>query len=513
MAELFNRNKMFKRIEKAKANKALWEPHIRECYRYAMPNRETITKHSKGAKKNQDVFDDTAVEATAKFASRMQAQVVPPWKKWFNLESGSEIPEEQVEQVDEMLEESADVLFDHINHSNFQTQIVEAFQDVAISTGCIIVEEGDGIRSHLNFRTVPLSEIIVEKTAKGIIGTVWRELETPIADIKEIWPRAEISPKMAKKLEKEQDATVTLVEGVAWEEKKQKFVSMLVSVDEKFVLFEELEDTSPFIVFRESVVAGETLGRGRVMDKLPAIKTLNKMVQYILENAAIQVSGIYTAVDDGILNPYTAQLRPRAILPVGSNDNANPSLRAITPSGNLQFADLLIKDLQYGIKKYLLAEPFGQIDETPVRTAYEMSIRESESQEDQSAASGRVQTELLEPLITRCVDILMKNGKIAPMKVDGKEVTIKFTSPAAKRQDSHELNAMLKFAEASQFIPPEVVHQGIKIEEFPAEIADLVGLPQRLKRNKAERQQLIQKAEQNAMAMAQMQQPQGGQPQ
>lgn len=507
---LFDMESMLKRISKARSNKLLWQSHIRDCYRYAMPEKETFDDESNGQKKRQDIFDDTAVEALDRFAARTQSQVVPAWKTWAQLKAGTDIPEEEVQGVEEYLEKATNTLFEHINHSNFSTQAQEAFLDMGISTGCLIVEEGDGISSHLNFRAVSLSEIMPEVTSTGKIGTLWREIEVTLTDITQIWSRAKLGTQLKKMLEKDPQGKITLTEGVAYDEKKRKYIFMVLWEDGKELLYEELQDSQSIIAFRESVIAGETLGRGRVMKKLPAIKTLNKIVEYTLTNAAFQTSGAYTVMDDSIINPYDVDVHPNAMIVVGSNDNTNPTLKPLATSGNLQFGDVLVKELQYGIKNFMLAEPFGQIEETPVRTATEMNIRQGESVEMSSAAFGRVQTEFLQPLITRCIDILKKNGKIADFKVDGKEVAIKFTSPAAKKQDQIEVQNLVEYAQIMQFLPPEIIQQRVKLEDMPKGVGELMGIPNKYFRSDAEVQQITQQAMKQQQAQAQAEAQQNG---
>ena len=77
------------------------------------------------------------------------------------------------------------------------------------------------------------------------------------------------------------------------------------------------------------------------MQLLPDIKTLNKIVEFNLRNAALSISGIYTAADDGVINPYSVKLAPGAIIPVGSNDTRNPSLMPLNRSGDFNLAQLL----------------------------------------------------------------------------------------------------------------------------------------------------------------------------
>ena len=149
-----------RRINVAKGNKQKWEDHLRECYRYAMPERNTIDKYSPGEEKHDYVFDSTAIDGLEDYANRMESQVVPPSVDWMKLEAGSDIPEEQEEEISGFLDETTEIVFDHIRSSNFSSQIHESFLDLGISTGAIIVEPGDGIQSSLNFRSVSLSELI-----------------------------------------------------------------------------------------------------------------------------------------------------------------------------------------------------------------------------------------------------------------------------------------------------------------------------------------------------------------
>ena len=111
------------------------------------------------------------------------------------------------------------------------------------------------------------------------------------------------------------------------------------------------------------VVPGEVLGRGRIMSILPDIKTANKMVELVLRNASLAVSGVYTATSDSVINPYTMQLAPGTMIPVDSNDSSNPTLRPLDRAGDFNVSQLVLEDLQNRIRKTLFAEPLGSIEE------------------------------------------------------------------------------------------------------------------------------------------------------
>lgn len=492
-SELGTTEDLVKRFQAAKKQRSTWQTHLRECYEYALPQRNTMTQFSRGQKKNEDIYDSTAVVGTQKFASRLQATLIPPWREWSMLVPGSEIPEDEHEKIQPVLDDITKIIFDHINHSNFSTQAHESFLDLAVSTGVLALEENDTAESALEFHSAPLAEIYPEAGPWGTIETVWREHKVPARHIDRLWPGAELSETMKKKASERPDEKCSLIEGTIYLPKRGYWHQCVLEEASKEYIFGQDYEVSPWIVFREYVVPGETLGRGRIMQVLPDIKTANKVVEYVLKNAALAISGVYTAADDGVINPYSIRLTPGAIIPVGSNDNANPTLRPLDRSGDIQFSALVLDDLRKRINKALFAEPFGEVD-SPVRSATEMAIRNQELVQDSGSAFGRMQTEFVEKIIKRAVSILKRAGKIPDIRVDGKEVTIKHTSPLARAQDQDDLVAVNQYLQTVGQLGPEVLGLGTKLEEFPRYIGKKLGLDADLLRTEVEREEMAQTA-------------------
>jgi hypothetical protein len=246
------------------------------------------------------------------------------------------------------------------------------------------------------------------------------------------------------------------------------------------------------------------------MRALPDIKTLNKMVEDHLRSAAFTANPIFTATDDGIINPYSVNLAPGTVMPVGSNDSANPTLRALQSGGDYNVLQYDISRLQESIRTVMISKPFGSIHDTPVRTATEMSIRDAEVQATSGSATGKLQTELLERLLNQVVKILVRLGKLVPMKIDGKEITIKFTSPLARQQDSDEIMQFMKTMEIMSMFPPEIVSKKIKVEDGPGWIVDKMGIPKTFKRSELEEKQYVEEQQAQAQAMLEAQGGQNG---
>jgi len=509
MAESYNQ--IIKRFESAKANKQTWETHIRECYRYFMPERNTIDERQKGAKKREYVFDSTAQDSLEDFATRMESELIPSNVNWMKLESGSDIPKEKQDQTNEYLDETTDTVFGHIRSSNFASQAHTAFLDLGISTGALIVEEGDGIQSNLNFRCVSLSELVLEQSQQGIVKTVFREFKMPVSDIKQVYPKAKLTMKLKELVKNKPSEEVTLIEGTIFDGKM--YDNVVMYPENNHFLIQEKIESSPWVVFRESTIPGETYGRGRAMTALPDTKTLNLMVRDYLKGLAWWSNPSFTATDDGIINPYNFRLQPGQVHAVGSNDNANPTLRPMDVGGSPQIAMDAIQRLQEAVRRVMISRPFGDFNQGPVKSATEFAGHQAELAKTSLGAASRIQNELLEALVARCVYILRKAGKVADFRVDGKEVKIKYTSPAARMQDEQTLAAMGRAMEFFALLPPELVNSQIRVEDFPGEIVDVLGLPSKFKRSDDEKMKMQQQAQQQEqqeqqMAAAQVQEEQ-----
>jgi hypothetical protein len=225
---------------------------------------------------------------------------------------------------------------------------------------------------------------------------------------------------------------------VIYDPKTKKYYGVVwVKREERFSWVEDFGESSPWVTGRYTKVAGEVRGRGPAMQCLPDVRSLNKAKEFVLQKAAIDLAGMYTATDDGVMNPYNITISPGIVIPVGSNNTNNPSIQRLDTGANLQLAQFEILELQTSIKTALfndLRDPTG-----PVRTATEIAIETRELAKRIGSAFGRLQTEMLVPILKRVVNILTRRGLITPIQLDGRDVEIKFTSPLARAQDGEDI--------------------------------------------------------------------------
>ncbi len=499
--------KLLKRFSKVEARYNTWRSLHQEAMDYCTPQRETFTIHAEGQRKNHFVYDSTAEEGIEQFASRIQGSLMPSWQQWIDLVAGDDVPKEEEEAVTKALKETTDTFFANLNHSNFDTEITPSLLDLGIGTGCILVEENDFDESSaFKFTNIPLAELYVEKPARGAVKNVWRKQKVEAVNIPITWPNADIPSELQKIIDDAPNTEVDVINASLFNTVSKKYDQVVLW--KKQLIFTQSTNTKRMIVFRWSLTPGEGYGRGPGIKKLPDIRTANKIVEITLGNAALQMSGVYTGVSDGIFNPNTATISPGSIIPVGSNDNSNPSIRALTPSGNIGIADNLLEQYQNSIRKAFFSSPLGEITD-PVRSATENVIRNQEFLKQSGASIGRQKTELIEPIVTACIDILADRGKIAPIKVDGRDVTIKMSSPLANAENMEAFDKTQAWlGTMAQFVPQEVIALKVKVEDLPAEFAKQLGVNPELIRSAAETEQVTKQVTE----AAQQQLQQGGAP-
>jgi len=496
-------SQLLKRIKRAKEKKMNRESELQEAYRYVLPLRDTIRQ--KGSQIERGVkFDSTASNALEKYATKLQNLLTPAWEEWLKFQPGSDVPEEEQGDMQEILDKVSDIVFSHIHHSNFYTAEHEAFLDLGISTGGLVVEKNTrpNEASLLNCRSIPLSEIIPENSSRGTADTVWREFKVKVKDIENIWPNAKVPELLLEKANGDDDFEVKVYEGVVFDDKTGIYDMYVIEDSTKTIMYEEDMETSPFIIFRESVRPGDVLGFGRALRILEDIKTLNKMAENALRADGMRSAGIFTGVDGGF-NPYNFSLQPGVVNMVESNDKANPSIAPLDVGGNYMYEKDRMDQLRAVVNETFLANPFGSIEATPVRSATEIAAREADLFQSTAAAFGRLQTEFLEKFMKRVVHILKEEGKVPDIKVDGKEIAIKFTSPFAKMQGSEKVKNTLQWLGYIQPLGQEIVGLSVNVDKVPANLAKNMGIDKELYKDSfevdADKEQLGNMAQQ-AMA-------------
>ena len=437
------------RLQAALDRRRPWESVWQDCYDHVLAGMP--------GSGGPCLFDATAADAAEQLAASLLSELTPPWSRWFGLAPSRALAEgPDAAAASAALEDAAETLQGHFDRSNFALEMHQALLDLVVAgTGLLLVEEAPpGGLSAFRFRAVPLREAVLEEGPGGRLDTVFRCLSLEAGAIAARYPDA-ILPEGLARGEPGSAPRHKVVEAVWPEAQGSAFQAVLELDGRAHPLASGRFLDSPFIAFRWMKAPGEVYGRGPVMKALPDIRTANKVVELVLKNASIAATGIWQAEDDGVLNPATVKLVPGAIIPKAAGSSG---LTPLAAPGNFDVSQLVLGDLRARIRGALLADRLGP-DRPSRQTATEVLERSAETARLLGATYGRLQSELLTPLIGRCLAILRRRGEVPPLLLDGREVRLTYESPLARVQGRADAANTLLFLQAVAALGPEAARQ------------------------------------------------------
>ena len=495
------------RYEKAKTHRQNFVDLFEECYEYALPQRESFYYETAGQRRDDKIFDETAVVGVQEFASRLQSGLVPNFARWADLTAGSEIPKEERDFVDNDLDEITEYVFEILQNSNFSQEVHEAFMDLAVGTGVLCVDEGDAINP-VKFSAIPLPHVVLDTGPDDNIDHVFRERKgIRNSEITILYPDAKLDNQVQQRVKQDPEGKCSILEVACKDYSKRNeeaYLYYAIDLSTKTYLVERKfkgVGSNPYVCFRWSKCAGEVYGRGPLINALSAIKTTNLTIQLILENAQMAISGIYQMDDDGIINPDTINLVPGTIIPKSPQSGG---LQPIQSAGRFDVADIVLSDMRLNIKRALYNDMLGNPDRTPA-SATEVAERMADLSRRIGSAFGRLQAELVQPVLQRVIYILKKQGRIEMPTVNGREVKIRSVSPLAQAQSNQDITSVSRFLElVNAYFGPDTTNILINSEETAIHLAKKFGVPDGLIRDREERKEIVAMMQQ----MQQMQQQQ-----
>ncbi len=384
-----------------------WVRRWTQCQRFSLPTADD---------ESATLFDATAGDAVENLAASMYSLLTPPESLWLNL-----IRENEIEALNESITYATNMLRTHLNDSNFYTTIHQCYLDLVIlGTACLFMSENPiGADSAFSFTAIPMSDIAITR------GAIFHTTTMPAAEVAEKYPEWVPPSSLRATIKDNPETPLRLVQALigtdftAWIDAGGDLENNIVSKG-KF-------ETNPYIIFRWSVASGESYGRSPVLRALPDIKTANKVVELVLKNATIAVSGIWQADDDGVINLSNINLTPGAIIPkaVGST-----GLTPLKSGADFDVSQIILSDLRSRILHTLLADRLQLMSDKEM-TATEVLARNADMMRVLGATYGRLLHEFIRPLCERGLQILSRRGIIDQISLHG-DAQLKYIAPIAQ---------------------------------------------------------------------------------
>ena len=502
---------LISRFEKLEGQRQNWETHWQEVADYMQPRKADVTKQrARGDKRMEQVFDSSPIQAVELLAASLHGMLTNPSTPWFTLR----FKDEEIDNEDEAklwLESSTDAMYTAFNRSNFQQEIFELYHDlITFGTAAMFIEEdNDDI---IKFSTRHINEVFIAENDKGRIDTIYRKFKISARAAMQKFGKT-VSSDVQTKAKKDPYEEIEILHAVYPRadfnpNKKDKANMPFESVYIEFKNANELSVSGfrefPFVVPRYLKASNEIYGRSPAMTALPDVKMLNEMSKTTIKAAQKQVDPPLLVPDDGFLLPVRTVPGGLNFYRSGTRDRIEPlNIGANNPLGlNME------EQRRDSIRAVFYVNQL-MMQQGPQMTATEVIQRNEEKMRLLGPVLGRLQSELLKPLIDRVFAILLRNNMLpqAPEFLSGRDIEIEYVSPLAKAQKSTELQSIIRTVEIlGSLANVAPVFDYINFDNLVKHLADIVGVPQKILKSQSQVNAERQQAQQQQQEMQQMQQ-------
>lgn len=428
-----------KRFDRLKADRATFESHWQEVAEYVFPRRAGFNvQRAEGDKRQQKIVDSTGTNAHELLAAGLHGMASNPASRWFAIKTDNDALNED-DAIREWMSQVEDIIFSrlHSPRSSITTHLHELYLDYsAFGTGIMFI--GTTKDDALLFQTRFLGECVIDENSEGVVDTVIRSFKMSVRQMVQRWGD-KVSPDVRKKYADDKlDDPIELIHAVHPREERDRlketpdnmpFASVYIEKKTKHELqvggFEEF----PYAVPRWYKVAGEKYGRSPAMTALPDVKMLQQM-------AITTIKAAQKIVDPPLLVPDDGMIGPVRTVPGGLNFyRGDREIVPLQTGANIPISLEMMQDLRSRIMTTFFVDQL-QMSGNADMTATEVMQRTEERMRLLGPILGRMEAELLGPIISRVFGILVRSGQLPdqPEALDGVEFRIEYVSPIALAQ-------------------------------------------------------------------------------
>lgn len=450
--------KYIKRHSEFVTNRGTWENHWEQIAEIMSPfNGNFNTVDSPGTDKMGHVFDSTCIHAVQLLAAGLFSLMTNPAQQWHEYKMvDAEL--NNLYEVRIWLEAVTTITFHEINKTDarFNAAMHEGYMEYGPFGNMIVYIGEDKARDSLSFQCLPLSTCFMAENENGFVDTLYRKYNRTTRQLIQRFGEENVHENIRKlynegKTEQVIDC-IHIIEPVTKHSenigKNFSYTSIYLDLQHKFIMHNKGYYEQPFAAARFYKSAHEVNGRGPGSTALPDGKMLQEIMRTTIRAAQKAVDPPLLVPDEGFLNPVRTMPGGINYYRAGTGEKVEALNMGVQPKIGY---DMML-DIRKRIQEVFFVDQL-QLQEGPQMTATEVLQRTEEKLRLMGPMMGRLQSELLGPLLNRVFAILFRNGKFPtpPEILSGQDFRVVYTSPIAKAQEQTGANNLMR---AMQLLEP-----------------------------------------------------------
>lgn len=511
---------IIKRCKQLKDKRQNWDNLWDEVAHFVLPTKaDFISRREGGAKRDQELYDSTAITSNQTLASGLHGALTAPSGRWFHIR----FRDDQLNKDDaaiEWVEDSVDRIYKAIEESNFNSEVNELYLDLCcFGTAAMLVETGKTDNQDvLNFRTVHLSEVAISENVDGQVDTIYRSLKFTARQAKQLFPTEDLGESIERALQDKPDKEFDFIHAVYPREgvepvelaagKDRPWASCWVQVKDKKLIREDGYYENPWLVPRWSKLSGDVYGFSPAMMARADIRTLNAAKLFEMRAWEKSIDPPTLASYNGIIGDL--RLDPGGLTYVRDINGIKP----MQNGAQWQVSQIKSSELITNIRRAFFNDQL-QLHEGPNMTATEVRARMELMQQILGPVVGRLQSEFLNPLIQRVFMVMFRAGLFAEppaslMQASGSKLDVEYVSPLARAQKMEEVFAVERwFGQLGGMaqVDPTVLDV-VDFSKMGRMLAKRLGVPAEVMKSEEEMQKMMMQRQQEQAQQQQMMQRQ-----
>ena len=514
---LYDSLQVFKRQSHAEGERSLHESTWDEALRYYSPKDRIIyenrTGQPKGEKKTEYIYDSVPEHAVKQFATIIDGYLTPRNQKWHGLKS-SNSDLMKIGRVARWFEDSTDILFRarYASRSNFAAQNNEALRMLGmLGNGVLFIDEFKfgGIR----YKSEHLYDVYFFEDEYGIVDTIHRKFVLTAANAANLFGK-DAPDYIQRDASEKPDNEYEFLHVVGPNKNRNvdslgadrfAYVSCYYDCKMREKLRTSGYNTFPYCVYRDVTAPRDVYATGAGQVALADTKMLNLMNK-------TDIKASQRAVDPPILvasNIALVRNKPGGINVGGLTNDGRKLIDVLDTGARVDISEVKMEQRRNSIKDTFLINLFQLLVDSPEKTATQVLEETREKGVLLTPLLGRLQSEGLDNLIQRELDIKLQQNALPPLppeliEAEG-EYDIMYESPLSRAQRAEEavgIQRQLQF-ELSIGALPQDFELSYNMDEARRIIASANAVPFKVMLDPEEvqaRQQ--QRAQQQAMMQA-----------
>ena len=466
-----------------------------DCAKLTIPTllitEETATPYSRFSTPWQSV----GAKGVVTLSSKLMLGLLPPSTSFFKLQLddsklGVELPPESKSELDLSFAKVERMIMESIAASTDRVQIFTALKHLVVTGNALLYMGKEGMKMY------PLNRYVVERDGNG--------------NVTEIVTRERVSRKVLGEEFKVPPTKDTVVDSSTGGHDKDVDVYTCVKRNKKgWYWYQEADDKviagsdgkapkdkSPWLPLRFVTVDGEDYGRSRVEEFLGDLKSLEALMQALVEGSAAAAKVVFTVSPSSTTKPASLANAANGAIIQGRPDDIG--VVQVAKQADFQTAFHLAGVLEKRISEAFLILNPRQSERT---TAEEVRMTQMELEQQLGGLFSLLTTEFLIPYLQRKMHTLQTSKKIPsipkglvhPVIVAGinalgrgqdREALVQFITTIAQTMGPEALQAFMNPDEAIKRL---AAAQGI-------DVLNLVKTPEEREQDQAQQQQSLQQA-------------------